>query len=73
MLFDAIKTGAIAPIAAHAIFADAIGNTAAAFYATFDYAPLIRQQLSLQSMRQYVANDFSKPPDPGANHAASDR
>jgi ribosomal protein S18 acetylase RimI-like enzyme len=40
LLFDAIKTVATAPIGAHAIFADAIDDGAAAFYAAFGFAPL---------------------------------
>ena len=41
LLFDAIKTVAEAPIGAHAIFADAIDEKAAAFYAAFGFAALI--------------------------------
>lgn len=40
LLFDAIKTVALAPIGAHAIFADAIDERAAAFYADFGFIPL---------------------------------
>ena len=40
LLFDAIKTVATAPIGAHAIFADAIDDKAALFYATFGFTPL---------------------------------
>lgn len=40
LLFDAIKTVAEAPIGAHAIFADAIDDKAAAFYATFGFMAL---------------------------------
>lgn len=40
LLFDAIKTVAEAPIGAHAIFADAIDDRAAAFYAAFGFTPL---------------------------------
>jgi ribosomal protein S18 acetylase RimI-like enzyme len=41
LLFDAIKTVAEAPIGAHAIFADAIDEKAAAFYAAFGFTALI--------------------------------
>jgi len=41
LLFDAIKTVATAPVGAHAIFADAIDDTAAAYYAAFGFTPLI--------------------------------
>ncbi len=41
LLFDAIKTVAEAPIGAHAIFADAIDEKAAAFYAAFGFMALI--------------------------------
>ncbi|MDQ6432986.1 GNAT family N-acetyltransferase [Mesorhizobium sp. LHD-90] len=41
MLFDAIKTVATAPIGAHAIFADAIDDRAAAFYRSFGSLPLV--------------------------------
>lgn len=40
LLFDAIKTVAEAPIGAHAIFADAIDDKAAAFYAAFGFIAL---------------------------------
>jgi ribosomal protein S18 acetylase RimI-like enzyme len=40
LLFDAIKTVATAPIGAHAIFADAIDEEAADFYAAFGFARL---------------------------------
>lgn len=40
LLFDAIRTVATAPIGAHAIFADAIDDRAAAFYAAFGFLPL---------------------------------
>ena len=47
MLFDAIKTVATAPIGAHAIFADAIDDQAAAFYAAFSFTPLARRPRTL--------------------------
>ncbi len=47
LLFDAIKTIATAPIGAHAIFADAIDDRAAAFYASFGFEPLIRRPRTL--------------------------
>lgn len=40
LLFDAIRTVATAPIGAHAVFADAIDDRAAAFYAAFGFLPL---------------------------------
>ena len=40
LLFDAIRTVANAPIGAHAVFADAIDEKAAAFYAAFGFLPL---------------------------------
>lgn len=40
LLFDAIKTVVEAPIGAHAIFADAIDEKAAAFYAAFGFLAL---------------------------------
>jgi len=43
LVFDAIRTVAVAPIGAHAIFADAIDERAAAFYASFGFTPLIGQ------------------------------
>ena len=47
LLFDAIKTVATAPIGAHAIFADAIDDKAASFYATFGFTPLIERPHTL--------------------------
>ena len=47
LLFDAIKTVATAPIGAHAIFADAIDDGAAAFYAAFGFAPLVQRPRTL--------------------------
>ena len=47
LLFDAIKTVAAAPIGAHAIFAEAIDDQAAAFYAAFGFAPLGRRPCTL--------------------------
>lgn len=47
LLFDAIKTVATAPIGAHAIFADAIDDGAAAFYAAFGFTPLVRRPRTL--------------------------
>jgi len=40
-LFDAIRRVAMAPIGAQTIFADAIDDKAASFYATFGFTPLI--------------------------------
>jgi hypothetical protein len=47
LLFDAIKTVATAPIGVHAIFADAIDDKAAAFYAAFGFTPLIKRPRTL--------------------------
>jgi hypothetical protein len=47
LLFDAIKTVATAPIGAHAIFADAIDDQAAAFYAAFGFTPLAERPRTL--------------------------
>lgn len=47
LLFDAIKTVATAPIGAHAIFADAIDDKAASFYAAFGFTPLIERPRTL--------------------------
>jgi ribosomal protein S18 acetylase RimI-like enzyme len=47
LLFDAIKIIATAPIGAHAIFADAIDDKAAAFYAAFGFESLIRRPRTL--------------------------
>jgi ribosomal protein S18 acetylase RimI-like enzyme len=47
LLFDAIKTVATSPIGAHAIFADAIDDNAAAFYAAFGFAPLTERPHTL--------------------------
>lgn len=47
LLFDAIKTVAIAPIGAHAIFADAIDDKAAAFYTAFGFTALIGRPRTL--------------------------
>jgi ribosomal protein S18 acetylase RimI-like enzyme len=47
LLFDAIRTVATAPIGAHAVFADAIDERAAAFYASFGFTPLIARSHTL--------------------------
>ena len=47
LLFDAIKTVATAPIGAHAVFADAIDDKAAAFYAAFGFTPLVQRPRAL--------------------------
>lgn len=47
LLFDAITTIATAPIGAHAVFADAIDDGAAAFYAAFGFIPLTRRPHTL--------------------------
>ncbi|MDF2119943.1 GNAT family N-acetyltransferase [Roseiarcaceae bacterium H3SJ34-1] len=43
LLFDSIKTIATSPIGAHAIFADAVDDKAASFYAAFGFVPLIER------------------------------
>jgi hypothetical protein len=47
LLFDAIRTVATSPIGAHAIFADAIDDKAASFYAAFGFMPLIERPRTL--------------------------
>jgi ribosomal protein S18 acetylase RimI-like enzyme len=47
LLFDAIKTVAMAPIGAHAIFADAIDEAAVGFYAAFGFTPLTERPRTL--------------------------
>ena len=47
LLFDAIRTVATAPIGAHAVFADAIDDAAAAFYGAFGFVPLVDQPRTL--------------------------
>ncbi|MCU0819187.1 MAG: GNAT family N-acetyltransferase [Beijerinckiaceae bacterium] len=47
LLFDAIRTVATAPIGVHAIFADAIDEKAAAYYAAFGFVPLIERPHTL--------------------------
>lgn len=47
LLFDAIKTVATSPIGAHAIFADAIDENAAAFYEAYGFTPLIERPRTL--------------------------
>lgn len=47
LLFDAIQTVATAPIGAHAVFADAIDDRAADFYAAFGFLPLTSRPRTL--------------------------
>jgi ribosomal protein S18 acetylase RimI-like enzyme len=47
LLVDAIRTIVMAPIGAHAVFADAIDERAAAFYASFGFTPLISRPETL--------------------------
>jgi len=47
LVFDAIRTVISAPIGAHAIFADAIDDSAAAFYASFGFTPLLTRPRTL--------------------------
>lgn len=47
LLFDAIRTVGTSSIGAHAIFADAIDDEAASFYAAFGFMPLIERPRTL--------------------------
>lgn len=47
LLFDAIRTIATSPIGAHAIFADAIDDKAASFYAAFGFVALVEKPRKL--------------------------
>jgi len=47
LLFDSIKSVATSSIGAHAIFADAIDDKAALFYAAFGFVPLIERPRTL--------------------------
>jgi ribosomal protein S18 acetylase RimI-like enzyme len=47
LLFDAIRTVTTAPIGTHAIFAHAIDDEAAQFYAAFGFTPLTGRPLAL--------------------------
>ena len=47
LLFDAIAKVATSPVGAHAIFADAIDDEAAAFYRAFGFMPLIERPSTL--------------------------
>ncbi len=47
LLVDAIRTIVSAPIGAHAVFADAIDERAAAFYASFGFTPLLARPHTL--------------------------
>jgi ribosomal protein S18 acetylase RimI-like enzyme len=47
LLFDAIKTVSTTPIGAHAIFAHASDDRAAAFYSDFGFTPLIKRPRTL--------------------------
>lgn len=47
LLVDAIRTVANAPIGAHAVFADAIDDKAAAFYTAFGFTPLLERPRTL--------------------------
>ena len=59
LLFDAIKTVATAPIGAHAIFADAINDKAAAFYAAFGFMSLIKRPRTLYLSVATALNQLS--------------
>lgn len=47
LLFDAIRTVSAATVGAHAIFADAMDESAAAFYEAFGFMPLLRRPRTL--------------------------
>lgn len=47
LLFDAVRTVATTPVGAHAIFADAVDDRAASFYAAFGFVPLIERPRTL--------------------------
>lgn len=47
LLFDAIRTVLDAPIGAHAVFADAIDEGAAKFYAAYGFTPLVGNPMRL--------------------------
>ncbi|MBM3558235.1 MAG: GNAT family N-acetyltransferase [Alphaproteobacteria bacterium] len=47
LLFDAIRAVAKSPIGAHAVFADAIDDRAASFYASYGFTPLIERPRTL--------------------------
>lgn len=47
LVFDAIRTVATAPIGAHAMFADAIDERAAALYVSFGFTPLMTRSHTL--------------------------
>jgi len=47
LLFDAIRTIALSPIGAHAVFADAVDERAAGFYEAFGFTPLSGRPLTL--------------------------
>lgn len=60
LLIDAIRTVATAPIGAHAVFADAIDEHAAAFYTSFGFTPLTDRPHTLYLPLSNVSNLFSK-------------
>ncbi len=47
LLYDAIRTVADAPIGTHTIFAEAVDDRAAAFYAAFGFIPLVERAHTL--------------------------
>ncbi|MCO5174934.1 MAG: GNAT family N-acetyltransferase [Trueperaceae bacterium] len=47
LLFDALRTVVTSSIGAHAVFAHAIDDRAASFYASFGFVPLIARPLTL--------------------------
>ncbi len=59
LLFDAIKTVATAPIGAHAVFADAIDDKAASFYAAVGFMPLIKQPRTLYMPMETALSQLS--------------
>lgn len=59
LLTDAIRTIVTAPIGAHAVFADAIDEHAAAFYASFGFTPLLERPQTLYLPLANVGHLFS--------------
>lgn len=60
LLFDVIHTVAIAPIGAHAIFADAIDQKAVEFYLAYGFTPLLEHPRKLY-LPLAVASKLIKP------------
>ena len=64
--FNAVKTVATAPIGAHAIFADAIDDKAAAFYAAFGFTCEYKFSLVLLVVLPIAVTFFCPPPLPSS-------